>query len=901
MTRRLSFLGQAVAYLAAASAVGASAPAGAEAWQPGEDDALILELHSGAYKLGDTLRGYQTPAGVCVDMADVIQALDLPVRLDKKSRRATGWLFEERERFTLDREANTVQTVNGNFSLARSAVIDTPEGWCADTRALSGWFGVTFRPELGNLRVVLETPRKLPFLQAIERRSRAARLRHGANSFDLSALPQQATPYKSWRTPSVDVLVSAAWKGGGGQNARELQYEAYASGEALGISYDARLASDITGVPASLRLRAYRNDPTGNLLGPLKATRVAVGDVETFAGALTGQSAVGRGMFISNRPLNRPSRFGITEVRGELPSGWDAELYRNGQLYAFQADRGDGRYNFDNVELLFGENSLEVVLYGPQGQIRRDRQDIPVGTESIPTGKTWYWAGIIQQDHELIDFSRRFVAPQTGWRWGVGVERGIDQRTVAGIEAQSLVLSGKRHSYLEARLQRAVGPMLVELSGAQEFGGAKGSGGRALRVQALGKIGRINFQAETLWIDGGYESEAITRNDRRQYGLRLDSELKFGKLSLPVQAALRQTLTRDGTKVTEWLTRGSLMMRGLSLTAELNDKRSSGPRAVTDDDGMRLGVLANGSIGKVRLRGDARFRLSGARHGFESAQLVAETHLGGRSDLRAGAEYIAANHRTDFTLGYVRQFERFALRAEGTVGTRGNVGAGLSLAFSLGPDPLDGGWRFSGEKLAQNGQAAVTVFRDENGDGVRQPGEEPIEGISVEAGFGGNDQLTNKAGHAMLGGLRPFAPVLVKVNTDALPDPLLQPKGRGVVIVPRPGVAADIVLALTPTGEVEGSLLGIDGSPREGVTLELVDNHGTAIAQTSTEFDGYFLFDLVPYGQYRLRLSAVAAQLLGAKADLGAVAALDRAHTTLQLGALRLASAARPSQVATAP
>ena len=289
MTRRLSFLGQAAAFLAAASAVGAAVPAGAEAWQPSEDDSLILELHSGAYKLGDTLRGYQTPAGVCVDMADLIQALDLPVRLDKKSRRATGWLVEERERFTLDRESNTVQTVNGNQVLANSAVFDTPEGWCADTKALSGWFGVTFRPDLSNLRIVLETPRKLPFIQAIERRSRAARLRRGVNSFDLSALPQQDTPYRAWRTPSVDVLMAASVKSGGGTTSHQLQYEAYASGEALGVSYDARLASDIDGVPATVRLRAYRNDPAGNLLGPLRATRIAAGDVETFAGALTGQ------------------------------------------------------------------------------------------------------------------------------------------------------------------------------------------------------------------------------------------------------------------------------------------------------------------------------------------------------------------------------------------------------------------------------------------------------------------------------------------------------------------------------------------------------------------------------------------------------------------------------------
>ena len=893
MTRYLPKLGHAVALVAAAFGVSAAAPAAAGGWTPNEDDALILEIHSGQYKLGDTLRGYQTPGGVCVDFADLIQALDLPVRLDKKSRRATGWLFEERETFTLDREADTVQTVNRRTNIGPSALVDTPEGWCADAKALSGWLGVTFRPDLGNLRIVIETSRKLPFLAAIERRSRAARLRPSVNSFDLAAMPHQDTPYKAWRTPSVDVIARMAWRGGGnGASGRraELQYEAYASGEALGVSYDARLASDNGGTPSTLRIRAYRNDPNGELLGPLKATRVAAGDVETFAGALTGQSAVGRGVFISNRPLNRPSRFGRTTLRGTLPAGWDAELYRNGQIVAFQPDRGDGRYQFDDVELQFGQNALEVVLYGPQGQIRRDRQDVPVGVESIPAGKTWYWAGIVEQDRELIDFTKAFAAPQTGWRWGVGVERGIDQRTSAALEGQSLVLAGKRHNYLEARLQRAVGPMLVELAGAQELGS-----GRALRIEALGKLGRINFQAETLWIDGGYESEVITRNDRRLYGLRLDSELKFGKLTVPVQLAAKQTIARDGTKVTEWLTRASLLTRGLALTAELGERRSMGPSATPSDDGLRLALLANGNLGSVRLRGESRFRLSGPQQGFESAQLVAETRLGKRSDLRGAVEYLAANRRADFSLGWVRQFERFALRADATVGTRGNLGAGLSLAFSLGPDPVDGGWRMRSEKLAQNGSAAVTVFRDDNGDGVRQPGEEPIEGITVDAGYDAEGPLTDAHGRAVVDGLRPFAPVLVKVDAESLPDPLLQPKGKGVVIVPRPGVAAEIELALAPTGEIDGTLLGIDGEPREGMALELVDAGGAVMARTTSEYDGFFLFDLVPYGRYRLRVAPAVAQALGVPAELGTAAVLDRAQPTIKLGPVRVAGSNRPA------
>ncbi len=893
--------GRAAAWIAAISVFGAALPADAAApWQANEDDALLLELHAGAYKLGDTLRGYQTPGGVCIDLADLIQTLDLPVRLDKKSRRATGWLFAEDQRFTLDREANTVQTMNGSARLADGVVLDTPEGWCANLAALSGWLGVRLRADLSNLAIRLESDRKLPFLEAIERKSRAARLRNPVfEAFDLAKLPRAETPYKAWRTPSVDVTFQTQWNSGRIDGVGlQVQYEALASGEALGASFDARLASDRNGVPSSLRLRAFRNDPAGNLLGMFKATQVALGDVQTYGGALTAQSGYGRGAFVTNQPLNRPSRFSTTTLRGSLPSGWDVELYRNGALRAFQADRGDGRYEFPDIELLFGPNDFEVVLYGPQGQIKRERSAVPVGLENLTPGKTLYWAGAVEDRDDLIDFKRKFSDPLTGWRWGVGVERGIDKRTTAGLEMQSFVKDGKRHSYLEATVIRTVGPAVVQLAGAQQFGA-----GRALRAEALGKLGAVRFQAETLWIDGDYDSEQILPGSRGEFGLNLETDLKIGQTRLPIQVGGRRTLLRGGRSVTEWLMRGSLGMRGLLVTTQLSHRAShgpaTGPGADRTRDGLHLDLLANTFFKGIRLRGETRFQLSGFNQGFESATVTAEGRLDDKSDLRGSFDYYGDSDRGDFRLAYVRQFKRFALRGEGKIDTRGGVGLGLSLAMSFGPDPIDGGWRVSRERLAQEGQAVVEVYRDENGDGLRQAGEAAVEGVSIEAGFKHSQTVTDKNGRTMVDGLRAYQPVLVGIDVGSLPDPLLQPKGRGLVVVPRPGIAALLSLPLAPTGEIEGTLLGVDGQAAQGATIELVESGERVVARTVSEFDGYILFDSIPYGSYRMRIAPASASAIGVKTELGGVIRIDSAHGTVQIGTIRL-EVASTATVATA-
>lgn len=882
MIRWLSRTRRAAACIAAALAVWAM-PAAAEQWEPNDDDALLLELRSGQYRLGEPLRGYQTPTGVCVDFADLLQALDLPVRLDKKSRRATGWVFAEDQRLVIDRDANTVQNMNGSRAIDASAIRDTPEGWCIGLSALTQWLGVTFKPDLGNLAVIIESDRKLPFLEAIERKSRAARLqRPNERKFDLATLPHADSPYQTWRAPAVDIQVQAGWSSSSGATA---QYEGLASGEILSMSYTARVAARDSPVPDSLRLRLYRNDPAGNLLGPLHATQFAVGDVETPTSALAAQSAYGRGAFISNRPLNLPSRFGRTTLRGQLPAGWDAELYRNGVLRAYQADRGDGRYEFPDVDLQFGENDFEVVLYGPQGQIRRERTSQNVGIENLPAGKTWYWAGILDEGRDLVDLGTLPVAAGQGWRWGSGVERGLDDRTTAGLGYYSMARSGSRRHYLEATVRRSVGPMLIELSGAQQFGA-----GRALRAEALGRLKGVNFDAHVLWVDGSFDSDLVSVEQRREFGARMSGSVRLGSWRLPVELGARQTLSRRGVRVTELLTRSSGHIGRASLTVEFLHRQVTGPASLiaAEEQGNKLTFIGNSTVGPVRVRGQAAFGLDGTHPGFQRTQIVADAPIGPRSTLRAGFDYDRIGDRQEYSLGYVHQFTRFALRGEGRFDNRGNVGITLTAAFSLGPDPVDGGWRMSRARLAETGQAAIEVYRDENGDGYRQPDEPSVEGVAIEAGFRHSDKPTNGSGRAVIDGLSPYVPVLVSIDTGSLPDPLLQPKGRGVVVVPRPGVAAKVSLPLAPTGEIEAVLLGPDGEPRGGLSVELVDGNDVVVLRSQSDFDGYLLFDAVPYGTYHLRLSEQAARSLGVRPIFHSSVRIDRQQPSQRLGKLRL-------------
>ncbi len=885
------------AALVAAAVLPFAQPASAQdaaSFTPSEEDFVLLQLQVRSYRLLNDIRGYQTPEGVCVDLADTIQALDLPIRLDRKSRRATGWMFTEDRSIALDRDSNTVQIMNKKRLLQPGELYDTPEGWCVDTASLAGWLGVSLAAELRNSALVLDSDEPLPFMDAIERKSRAARLRPDGPR-DLSAYPQAKQPYAMWRMPSVDVVARADYRANGANSRLDMRYEMFASGEAARSSFDMRLASDADGAPESLRVRAYRMDPAGGLLGPLAATQVVAGDVDMLSGNVAGANGVGRGLFVSNRALEQPTRFGTTVLRGVLPLGWDAELYRNGQLLAYQSDSADGRYEFE-IGLLLGQNQLEVVLYGPQGQVRRESRTIPVGYGAVAPGKLEYWAGIAERNRDLISFGRDppgFVLQDRGWQYAAGVQYGLDRRTVIGASGHSLFLNARRRDYAELNLQRAVGPMLLNLSGAQEFGQ-----GKAYRADIIGQFGKVNVQAESFVVDGRFHSGLISEDERSAHRVNVETVLAAGRTPLPLSLGFRRSTQRDGRETNELSGRASLILPRMSLTGFALHRDTEGGNS--SDDGTRLGVLANTRVLGLSVRGEASYRLTGPVEGFDSARVTVEKVLDDRSDLRLDVEH-ARGGLTRFDLGYVRHFRRVALRASGSVDTRGSIGAGLAASFSFGPDPLRGGWRMSSDKLARRGQAAVSVFLDSDGDGRRSPGEEALPGVGITAGQRGSSDPTDDFGHAFVEGLQPYEKVLVSVDESTLPDPFLVARGRGVVMTPRPGVAAVIELAVTPTGEVEGLLIGPEETPLAGVGLELVDAAGQIGGRAMSEYDGFFLFDRIAYGDYRLRLADDSAAALGMAADLEVTVSLNPERALERLGTVRLRPPATLAQARAPP
>jgi hypothetical protein len=875
--------------LAGAVAAWAASPVG-PSWTADPDEQFLLDVNIRQLRLGDGVRAYNTPEGTCVVFGDFLTTLDLPMKIDLAAKKASGWAFREDNRIDIDQAAGTVRYGDNQEKLAEGTIRETPEGWCVDSAALGRWFKLGVKPVTAGSVLMLESEAKLPVELARERQQRAARL-HQA-SMPLEGLPMVKLPYRMWRAPALDFIVHAGvtYQASTGMRV-DRHASVLAAGEIARLSYDSLLSTDQKGRPESLRVKAYRSDPDGGLLGPLDATHFAVGDVQTLSHRLMPGSN-GRGLEVTNRPLFNPVAFDRTRFEGDLPSGWEAELYRNGELLALSHSDGSQRYAFEDVALLYGDNRFEIVLYGPQGQRRSRLETINVGQSQVPAGKTWYWAGISQPGRNLLgnfldrddggggfltDHKPDFTRPEL--QAAVQVEHGLSKRTSIGALAAMLLADNEKFTFVEGSVRQSVGSSLLEAAVARDS-----RGGMAGRFAAVAQFGAVNVSADAL-VANNFVVNGERERRYREGRLSLDAPVKLGHQTIAAHGDVRLIDRGDENRTLNALGRLSTNINGFNLTTLVDWEHRLGKAASYSGDRLELGVLGTGHVRAVRLRGEARWEVQ-PQSRFRSAELSAYWSASEKADWEGALGYDAAARRGHARISHIRRFSTMAAAASIEAGSDGSVAAGINLNFSL--DSAVGGFKLTNQRLASTGIVEARVYRDNNDNGVRDPSEPWEPGATITTGQRVSEQVTDRHGVVRVGGLQPFQPIAVGIDTSSLDDPSLAPKKALQVIVPRPGVAAKIEIGLVGSGDIEGLLVQGDGRGFEGLDIELVDVSGKVVGSGRSDYDGFFLFDRIPYGRYSLRLTTESSHAAGVDPVIDRTIEISTQKSVVRLGAIRI-------------
>ena len=811
------------------------------------EEQLLLQVRTDKWILDEAFTGYSTPTGVYLPLGDFVRLLDLAVDVDGDNGRAEGWFIDPANIFRIDLKGGYVETKDGRRPLRPGDAVAALGDIYVRPSLLSEWFPLQADVSLPRQQVQLRLLATFPFEAKMERAEKRELI--GAGAQQQIAYPREATMYRMMTTPSLDVNLRAT-TGGGQQSASE--YDVRASGDLAFMNADLFVTGNRDNAVSDMRFVLRRRDPDRQLLGPLGLSLIEIGDTSSVAEPIGIRTRTGRGIAIGNLPLDEGSVFDKIDLRGELPIGYEVELYRNDVLIA-SVDQGiNGRYEFPQVPLEFGLNILRLVFYGPHGERREEVRQINAGEGRLAKGEFQFAASAIQQDRNLIPIHGD-ILPISSLDAGevravAAAQYGLSSRITAVAGLSSFTADGDRRLQGNAGLRTSLGSAAIQLDGAFQSGGAW-----ALQAGLAGRFLGTSYVLQHSEYGGDFVDELRTTigSYRRDTQVRLDRAFDLGSRVLATNLVAERSdhdgatdwnaTFRASTSVSRWLVSNSFnyrrfdsdsfSSRNLDGTFELNGVvREWGVRAGIDyslKPGSKLrdlNVAVDRDLGRGALLRFTLFRQLSDGHG---------TIAGLSLSRRVGA----------FDMGGDLLYDS---------GSKSFV-AGVRASFSLG-NPL-GAWRFEPPGLARGGSLVAIAFRDLNGDGRQEAGEQPLEGIGFRGGAG--EVQTNSSGMALLTGLGDGRPAQVSMLTETMPDPYMFPSRPGVEVVPRPGRTHRTLFPVVAVSEVEGHAYFRGGGTERAVSnvqLQLVDPNKVVIASVRTEYDGYFFIERVPPGEYRIRI-----------------------------------------------
>ena len=224
-------------------------------------------------------------------------------------------------------------------------------------------------------------------------------------AFPLEGLPTVKLAYRMWRAPALDFIVGAGASYHAGSGLRvDRRASVRAAGELARMSYDFQRRQPRPWRHPRRALQGLSLRSRWRLLGPLDATHFAVGDVSGPTNRLIAGGS-GRGAEVTNRPLFNPASFDRTRFEGDLPPGWEAELYRNGQLVAFaKSDAPPSATRSRTSTWPMATTASKSAPSDRRGKQRSRVELLNVGQQHVPPGTTYYYAGINQPGSDLLGF-----------------------------------------------------------------------------------------------------------------------------------------------------------------------------------------------------------------------------------------------------------------------------------------------------------------------------------------------------------------------------------------------------------------------------------------------------------------------------------------------------------------
>ncbi len=815
------------------------------------DGLLVLEIRIEKKSSGHGMLAYQHGDEIMLPLGGITSIVELAIMVDAANGRAAGWIVDEARTFVLDIEAWTLEREGIVEPLPLESVALDEQDIFIRSDLLQIWLPIDLDINLARMNITLKPRELLPFQARLDREEMRARWLAAHGKADL-AYPLQVAPYRMWSWPMTDATLALNNTVSGNQVRFSSQSWADFGGMSSNLFFT-HVGSE-TQKRTTARFKTGRWDPDGGLLGPMQATRYELGDLYISRVPLISATKQGSGVTFSNQDLYRSREFDMTEIRGDATPGWEAELYINDSLYDFQTIGEDGRYVFEDVPMVVGNNTFRTVLYGPRGEKHTVVDHANISSEMVDVGELKYTATMIREGASLLTSSpgeaSRMDKP---WSHQVELAYAFSNRSALVADISSLDFGGRRELFSSLTSHNSVGPVHVE-----GILGASARGGRAASLGARSSHRGHNILIQTS-LNDAYRAESP---DGYQYIHRQTVTRGSGtlartasrSLSYGISMVTRDYRDSDLKSDREYRFRLSGNLGRMLLSHSLSSNR----RIYNDiDDHYIHGTqLLRSWIGPVSVRGDINYDVEPLR--LRSATATTTVY---RNDRLQATLRLSRYMRSEFgdnsvNLAITRLFDHFTLGFNLNRYSETGTTFGITLGTFLARDNRSNTWTSTHRRLANRSAASVRTFVDIDNDGTYNNDDIPLSGVGFLNLTAWRGIRTSDSGIALLPGLMVHQAQTIVLDLTTIDDPYLVPINEGVKVLGHPGGIVDVELPFAFAGEIEGMI--VDAAYPEQIVrhlgLELLDDDGKRVKATVSEFDGYYFFSGVLPGSYRLSI-----------------------------------------------
>ncbi len=828
----------------------------------GEDLLFRIRLGDSLY-LDTPILSRVEKGEILVSLRDFIGALEFPINYDNDTGNANGWYIRENRRFELNLANRSVSTVQGNFTFSDDVIVEGNDAM-VPLSELGTWFNFGLKPRIQALDFALASDIPLPIQEKLERQNRLL----GNNDIGPPTLPLQKTDQKPVDVPLVDVFNTSEFKkfGDGKKNEFTQRASVQTGGDFAKGTLVTQSQWDKEDKLTNLRANYLKESLDPELLGPLKARRYELGDVSAVNLPLVQSTQYGLGARVTNADPQRSYLRPTTEIKGFAFPGWDVELYRENQLLGFKTVDNAGTYRFEDVDLNTTENRFRVVFYGPQGEIREEEIFVPVDPKRLSDSGAAYDVAVTRQNTQTYRKTKSIDKDDGALNVTALVEKPIGGDTALNAAIATRQDNGNMKGTIVGGISTSLFDALVNANTAVDT-----KGEMAAEIVARRKFGQHEFRNETQWntdlygiqeqddIDTtngfnffGFNDETTNQVFSNEFGLNGPFPFEIG-LKPRYNLSLNYGLDSQDNANMDGIVGFSTVLKPIAVNQQFRYNVSDNQ----DEDKINSLTTLSGRVGQNRLRLAADYEIKPEN---KLDRLVGQVQ---RRITPTIESLVGVQHSLDrkFTEGgaQVTWDAGFAQISPGvTYNSNQDLTATVNTRFGLVRDPLSGSIKSFEQPVSTSGAVSAFVYLDKNGDRVFNDGDEPIEGVAINAPQSGGKAITNEEGYAFFRGMASLRATDVFLEEQTLPDPYWVSGFEGVSIVPRQGHVVPLEFPVHIAGELDGTIykknLNGSSSAVRGVSVSLYDSMGKNIQSSFSESDGFYLFSRIPPGTYYMAI-----------------------------------------------